>query len=91
MQAFQLAGFFITERSKDHAFRNQLQGETVAFRRINTELGSNYEDEKWKHPSMYVLSEKDREIVRHQGLKREYPNPYYYGLEVKTDIKLPTT
>jgi hypothetical protein len=50
---------------------------------------TNYEDEKWKIPCFYALTEKDREDVKRRGLVREYPTANYYGLEVKTDLKLP--
>lgn len=49
---------------------------------------TNYEDEKWKIPTMYVLKAEDEEKVRRQ-LVREYPTANYYGLEVKTDLDLP--
>ena len=41
-----------------------------------------YEDEKWKWNSLYVLSAKDRQDARNYGLVREHPTANYYGLEV---------
>jgi hypothetical protein len=44
-----------------------------------------YEDEKWKWDSLYVLSAKDRQDARNYGLVREHPTVNYYGLEVTHD------
>jgi hypothetical protein len=44
-----------------------------------------YEDEKWKWDSLYVLSAKDRQDARNYGLVRETPNPLNLGLEVTYD------
>jgi len=56
---------------------------------LNAESTPNYtpqyEDEKYKFPSLFTLSEQDRQDRRNQGLEREIPNPNYLGLEVKYD------
>lgn len=46
----------------------------------------NYDVEKWKWASLYVLKQDDPQYVLFQGLEREIPQDVYYrGLEVKYD------